>query len=442
MFLDVTLRRNPELIRAAVTLHQAGEIPANTYILDLDRIASNAQVMHREADRNGIRLYLMTKQFGRNPLAAAATMTGGLQRAVAVDTQCTKVFKAFDIPLGHAGHLVQIPQHDLIDVVGMRPSVLTVFSVENARRVSAAARAVGVEQALLLRVRGPADVIYPNEEGGFKLSEIYDDARTISRLQNVRIAGVTSFPCVLYRPATRQGEPTVNFVSVLDAAAELRRLHIEVEQINVPGATSTAMIPVIARHGGTHGEPGHGLLGTTPWHADEDLPESPAIVYVSEVSHIFDNRAYVIGGGFYAGFVSGVVGTFSPFEATGSQRPPQALVGHTEEAVLGHRLSVDPASFLGKGNATDYYGGTLELGDGVQPEVGDSVIYAFRAQPFVTRAYTAAVSGISTDAPRVEGVFDRAAHPVTANGHPIVNGYEACRGQMRAMASLLAGRSP
>ena len=38
MFLDLVQRRNPDLIRAAVALHQRGIIPANTYVIDLDTV--------------------------------------------------------------------------------------------------------------------------------------------------------------------------------------------------------------------------------------------------------------------------------------------------------------------------------------------------------------------------------------------------------------------
>ena len=41
MFLDVTARRNPNLIDAAVELHQKGLLLPDTYILDLDTIEEN-----------------------------------------------------------------------------------------------------------------------------------------------------------------------------------------------------------------------------------------------------------------------------------------------------------------------------------------------------------------------------------------------------------------
>ena len=38
MFLDTIARRSPDLVRAAIALHQGGAIPPNTYLLDLESI--------------------------------------------------------------------------------------------------------------------------------------------------------------------------------------------------------------------------------------------------------------------------------------------------------------------------------------------------------------------------------------------------------------------
>ena len=46
-------------------------------------------------------------------------------------------------------------------------------------------------------------------------------------------------------------------------------------------------------------EPGNGLHGTTALHAVEDLPELPAVLYLTEVSHLSGGKAYCFGGGFY-----------------------------------------------------------------------------------------------------------------------------------------------
>jgi hypothetical protein len=51
--------------------------------------------------------------------------------------------------------------------------------------------------------------------------------------------------------------------------------------------------------GATHGEPGHALTGTTYLHAHSRQPEIPAMVYVTEISHLEGNQAYAFGGGTY-----------------------------------------------------------------------------------------------------------------------------------------------
>ena len=38
MFLDLLTRRNPGFLDATVALHQAGKLPANCYVLDLDAV--------------------------------------------------------------------------------------------------------------------------------------------------------------------------------------------------------------------------------------------------------------------------------------------------------------------------------------------------------------------------------------------------------------------
>ena len=50
MFLDLILRRNPTLVEQAIALHQAGQIPANAYVIDLDAVERNAR-RHRARGR-------------------------------------------------------------------------------------------------------------------------------------------------------------------------------------------------------------------------------------------------------------------------------------------------------------------------------------------------------------------------------------------------------
>ncbi len=51
MFLNKLIQRNPEFIKTVTNFHQAGEIPPNSYVLDLDTIQSNAQIMFDEAKK-------------------------------------------------------------------------------------------------------------------------------------------------------------------------------------------------------------------------------------------------------------------------------------------------------------------------------------------------------------------------------------------------------
>src|SRR5699024_6108674 len=117
-------------------------------------------------------------------------------------------------------------------------------------------------------------------------------------------------------------------------------------------------------NGATQGEPGHALTGTTPLHAEKDLAEKSSMVYVSEVSHIYNKHAYVFGGGFY---------------------PRSHIKGSLVDSSknnLRHTAIIenDPTNI-------DYYG-TLDT-DNVN--VGETVIYAFRTHIFVKNTQVAIV---------------------------------------------------
>ncbi|HEY0484754.1 MAG TPA: alanine racemase [Mycobacteriales bacterium] len=428
MFLDVTARRNPALIRAAAALQQSGAIPANTYVVDLDTVRANARVMADEARRVGVRTYLMTKHYNRNPVITHTALAEGLDSTVAVDVQCVQALRRFDLPVGHVGHLVQIPRHDLPAVLSTRPEVMTIFSVDKARQVSDAAVALGMVQAVMLRVRADGDLIYPNEEGGVPEADLEAAAKEVDALPGVRVAGVVTFPGTLFDPHTGRIEPAPNFETVLRARNRLTELGFRIDQVNTPGAGSTRGFEVVARLGGTAVEPGHGLTGTTPLHLyDDTAPERPAMVYVSEVSHLYEGRAYVVGGGFYACDTPAAVGDDSRFRT----RPwePHAFVGREPGAILDQKVPVDVGSFFGRTvNATDYYGGTLVPTGPVDIRVGDTAVYAFRPQAFTTRAFVAVVSGVDTE-PRVVGLFDRSNNLVDRDGQP----YEDTRARVREL---------
>lgn len=418
MYLDALAEKNPDLVRVAANMHHTGAIPANTYVIDLDVVRQNAEAMAREAKRVGINLYFMSKHFNRNPLVAHAIVAAGIPSAVAVELQDTLYLHRYGVLVGHVGHLVQIPKYGLKHVLKMHPEVMTIFSVEKARQVSQVAEHLGMVQGILLRVRAPEDIIYPNEEGGIEESELEEVAREIVRVKGVRIDGVVTFPATLFNARTGQLEPTPNFATLRRAAARLTDMGFDIKQLNAPGASSAIGFQTVAENGGTHAEPGHALTGTTAAVIYNDAsPERPAILYVNEVSHLFEGKAYVFGGGFYACDTTANRGDDSAYHTKPWE--PHAFVGRTPERIMETKVPVDIGSFFGRtSNATDYYGGTL-LPDGpTDIRVGDTVIYGFRPQVFTTRANVAVIDNADSS-PRLLGLFDRANNLLDENLQPI-----------------------
>ena len=81
MFLEKILSRNEKLIDAAVELHQQGLIPANAYVIDLDAVYENGVKLAKASHENGMKLYPMTKQIGRNPAAVRALNAAGAEKS-------------------------------------------------------------------------------------------------------------------------------------------------------------------------------------------------------------------------------------------------------------------------------------------------------------------------------------------------------------------------
>jgi predicted amino acid racemase len=72
-------------------------------------------------------------------------------------------------------------------------------------------------------------------------------------------------------------KPTPNLRTLEKAAEALQAAGRKGVEINALGTTSAEILPMLAAAGATHIEPGHGLTGTTPLHAVEDLPETPVV---------------------------------------------------------------------------------------------------------------------------------------------------------------------
>ncbi len=102
----------------------------------------------------------MTKQFGRNPIVSQAIVNSGIEKAVAVSVEEAKILYKHGIPIGHVGHLVQIPTIEVENVLKMKPEVITVFNIEKARQISKVAKKLNLMQSLLVRVVGKKDFFY------------------------------------------------------------------------------------------------------------------------------------------------------------------------------------------------------------------------------------------------------------------------------------------
>jgi predicted amino acid racemase len=388
VFLDLLRRRNPDFLRAAARLHRAGELPANCYAIDLDAVRGNAAILAAEASRLGLMPFAMTKQIGRNPDVARVLVEEGLTHAVGVDLQDAEADAAGGLRIGHIGHLVQLPRSEAARAAALEPSFWTVFNDTKAAEAAAANAARGREQALLARIVAEGDRFYRGHEGGFEAGDVVAVADRLDGLTGGRFAGITTFPAMLFDRDARTVRPTPNLATLQAAVERLHRAGRTDIAVNGPGTTSAATLPMLAEAGVTQVEPGHGLTGTTPWHAVEDLAEEPAIAYVSEVSHLHGGGAYAFGGGLYVDPVLGGATTRA------------VVVGDGDDPATAPALPVEmPAP-----EAIDYYA-IVDVSERPPVAVGDTVVFGFRAQVFVTRALTAAVAGVSTGRPHVVGIW-------------------------------------
>ncbi len=387
MFLDVLRRRNPKFIEAAIALHREGRIPANSYVLDLDTVEANTRVLKTEADRLGLKIFAMTKQVGRASSFARAVMRGGIDRSVAVDMACARASDRAGLKIGHLGHLQQVARHEAgAAAARFSPDYWTVFNDEKAAEAAAGAKDAGYTQDLLARIKAEGDTFYRGHEGGFDAADITKVADSFDRLDGGRFAGITTFPALLFDHETRKVIPTHNLATLTKAAEELARAGRRDIEVNAPGTTSSVLLQALADAGATQCEPGNGLHGTTALHVVEDLPELPAVCYLTEVSHLSGGKAYCLGGGFYIDPI------FSDYDV-------KAIVADepTVAAAALRSVEIPPPSMI------DYYA-MIDAAGPHAPKPGDTAVFGFRGQAFVTRAYVVGVSGISKGQPKVETI--------------------------------------
>ena len=379
MFLAQTIKKNPALLQEAFALHRSGRILPDTYLIDMDTLLINAEKILNESKKYGIKLYFMLKQLGRNPYIARKLVELGYSGAVCVDFKEAQIMMKAGVPIGNVGHLVQIPDFFIDEIISYGPELITVYSYEKIKRINFSCLKQGLKQNILIRVYGPGDDIYSGQTAGFQISELRDLIRKIElECSNVTVKGVTSFPCFLYNEKIRDISPTNNLNTVQKAAKILEEEGVKEAVINTPSATCTYSMKLIKKYGGNCGEPGHGLTGTTPMHAVFDMEEQPAVVYVSEISHNFMGHSYCYGGGHYR-----------------RSHIEHVLTGTTFEGA--RMLSVIPPA----DEAIDYHPGITQ-----ECQVGDTAVMAFRFQMFVCRSDIVLMEGLRSGTPKIAAVYD------------------------------------
>ncbi|AKR55408.1 Protein containing an Alanine Racemase Domain [Devosia sp. H5989] len=394
MFLEVLRRRNPGFVEAAMALHREGRIPANAYVLDLDAVEANARVLKQEADKQGLKIFAMTKQVGRASSFSKAVMRGGIDRSVAVDMACARATHNAGLKVGHLGHLTQVPRHEANAAAArFRPDYWTVFNQSKAVEAGAGAKAAGYVQNLLARIKAEGDTFYRGHEGGFDASDVVAVAEALDAVEGGRFAGITTFPALLFDHASRKVKPTPNLATLTRARDALRKAGRSDIEVNAPGTTSSVLLAGLAEAGATQCEPGNGLHGTTALHVMEDLPELPAVLYLTEVSHLSGGKAYCFGGGFYIDPI------FPDYDV-------KAIVSDEPTTAASALLSVE----IPPPSAIDYYA-MIDAEGPRKPKVGDTAVFGFRGQAFVTRAYVVGVSGISKGEPKVESIENGFGEP-------------------------------
>ena len=378
MFLQTLAAKNERLITMAHTLHKTGTILPDSYVVDVDMLLQNARKILNEANRFGVHLYYMTKQIGRNPYIAHQLEDLGYDGCVAVDFKEAQLMMSHGLKIGHVGHLVQIPKAVLKKIVCYGPEVITVYSTQKAKEISDVALAQHKVQNIMLRIIGEHSNMYAGQEAGIRLNELDDVIKKIQEYKGVKLHGLTSFPCFLFSEHTKHIEPTKNIEDLTEAKIYIEKKYgIPIVQMNMPSVTSVQNIALIKQKGGTHGEPGHALTGTTPFNTDVNSVEIPAYVYVSEISHTFKNKSYFYGGGFY----------------------PR---GHFQ-----HVLVEDERGCLTEQTVSDFSVGNIDyyLETPLSCAVGNTVLGCFRTQMFVTRSDIVLVKGIQHDAPSIVGIY-------------------------------------
>lgn len=374
MFLNKTINTRPHLINCAKQLHESGQILPDTYIIDLDMLMKNAKLQLETAKANGIELFFMLKQLGRNPYIGKLLSDLGYSGAVVVDYKEALVMIENDIHIGNVGHLVQTPKAVLEKIVLSKPDYFTVFSHQIMEQINEICIKHNLRQKVMLKVIDlKNDFLYEGQYGGFELASLEQNFAQFKTYSNLEICGLTAFPCILRDEQTKQFGATPNANTLKTAQQLLIENGFKITAMNMPSATSTYSLELLKTLGATHGEPGHALTGTTPHHNDILSGEQIAMLYVTEVSHSLNGDSYCYGGGHYRR-------------------------SHVKQALIDDQFyQVTPPA----DESIDYY---FKIA-GVH-QYGQCVLMNFRTQIFVTRSHVALVTGIEQEKPQIIGIYD------------------------------------
>ncbi|MGE4802024.1 YhfX family PLP-dependent enzyme [Yersinia hibernica] len=382
MFLKTLLKQNGKLVDAVISFYQQGKICPDSYVIDVEQTEANARLLLQTAHHHQVKLYLMSKQFGRNPelcrrLLACSYQGTRYHGMVAVDFKEARQLYRHAIPVAHIGHLVQPPSAMVAEILRQRPEVITVYSLEKALEISQAAHRQHIIQPLMLKVYQSGDLLYSGQEAGFELNHLPAVIAALQEMPAVRLVGITHFPCMLYDSQSQQTSPTANMHTLLTARDILQAQGVAIEQINAPSATSCTTLPQLAKLGITHSEPGHALTGTIPANQQGNQPEQISMLYLSEISHHFSGNSYLFAGGYYRR-------------------------SHVKNALIWHNNHFSQSTILPIDNdSIDYC-----LGLAGQFPLGSPVIMSFRTQIFVTRSDVVLIDGIQSGAPHILGYYD------------------------------------
>ncbi|XNM76824.1 hypothetical protein ACLK19_22575 [Escherichia coli] len=116
---------------------QQAKSPRTAGLSHGDQIQENGKRLIETASSHGIELYLMTKQFGRQPTPGWRKncwrwATAALWR----DLKEARVMRRAGLPVAHRGISAAIPCHQVADAVEQGTDVITVFTLDKAREVS------------------------------------------------------------------------------------------------------------------------------------------------------------------------------------------------------------------------------------------------------------------------------------------------------------------